>query len=271
MHVRPGDPHPIADIQQRLDSRFAIVGRGRKADDGLAAPGSRRATDETRLRRHPAVEFSFKLVDADLARQVDCEGLGDRYHARLTGDLFRIAHLIDRQELKARIVVYQVVEPPRPQAVAGDDTIAMTGFTATGHYARLDQVHNSIGYDVAMDAEIAPIPEITQRLIWDAAQSYLQSRAVVDDRGNIARDALRNLADLWMKILRDRDIDLHQRIEAVEMDEALAVGARHRWIDFRDNHARDTQDRGCEVHRHPEADKAPSVRRGNLKQCHVDR
>src|SRR5262245_16027523 len=102
-----------------------MIGSRRKADDGLAARGPRCTTEETHLRRHPAVEFSFKLVDADLARQVDCEGLGDRYHARLTGNLSRMAHLIDRQEFKARIVVYEVIKPPRPKAIAGDDTIAM--------------------------------------------------------------------------------------------------------------------------------------------------
>src|SRR5215467_409858 len=138
-----------------------------------------------------------------------------------------MTHLIDWQEFEKWIVVYEVIEPPSPKAVASDDTVAMTRLAATGHDARLDQVHNSIGDDIAMDTEIAAILQITQRLIWNAPQSDLQRRAVVDDRGDIARYALRNLADLWMKILRDRGIDFHQRIEAVEMHKALAVGARH--------------------------------------------
>src|SRR5262245_43049131 len=116
----------------------------------------------------------------------------------------------------------------------------MTRLAATGHHTCLDQVHNSVGDNIAVDAEISPIREITQRLIWDASQSDLQRRTIINNRGDIARYAHRNLADLWMKILRDRGIDFHQRIEAVEMDEALAVGTRHRWIDFRNNHARDT-------------------------------
>src|SRR5262245_52690181 len=99
-----------------------------------------------------------------------------------------------------------------------------------------------------MDTEIAPIREITQRLIWDTPQSDLYRRAILNDRGDIARDALGNFANLRMKILRDRRIDDHHRIEAVEMDEALPVGARHRWIDLRDNHARDAQDSGRKVH-----------------------
>src|SRR5262249_47931652 len=109
----------------------------------------------------PAVEFTFKLVDTDLARQIDCEGLGDRDHARLVGDLPRMTHLIDRQEFKTWIVVYEVIKPTGSKAVAGDDTVAMTRLAATSHHARLDQVHNSIGDDIAMDTEIAPILQIT--------------------------------------------------------------------------------------------------------------
>src|SRR5262245_2703154 len=124
----------------------------------------------------------------------------------------------------------------------------MTRFAATSHYARLHQIHHSIGDDVAMDTEIASIREITERLIWDTPQPDLKRRAIVDDRRDIARHALRNLADLRMKILGDRYIDVYHRIEAVEMDEALSVRARHCWIDFGDNHARDAQDRGREVH-----------------------
>jgi hypothetical protein len=116
VHVRPSDPHAIAGFQQGLNPRSAIVLGGRKADNGLAAGGSRRATDEAHLGGYAAVELAFELVDADLARQVNGEGLGDRDHARLAGDLLGIAHLIDRQEQETWIVIYEVVEPPRPQA-----------------------------------------------------------------------------------------------------------------------------------------------------------
>ena len=49
----------------------------------------------------------------------------------------------------------------------------MTRLAATGHYPRLHQIHNSVGDDIAMDTEIAPIREITQRLIWDTSQPDL--------------------------------------------------------------------------------------------------
>ena len=69
----------------------------------------------------------------------------------------RVAHLIDRQKFKTWIVVYEVIKPSGSQAVARDDTVAMTCLTTTGHHTRLDQVHNSVGNDIAMDAEIASI------------------------------------------------------------------------------------------------------------------
>src|SRR5262249_10046337 len=106
-----------------------------------------------------------------------------------------MTHLIDRQECETWVVVYEVIKPPGPKAVAGDDTAAMTRLPATGPHACPDQVHNSVGDDIALDAEIAPILQITQRLIWDAPQSDLQRRAIVNNRGNIARDGLCNLAD----------------------------------------------------------------------------
>jgi hypothetical protein len=78
------------------------------------------------------------LVDTDLARQVNCKSLGDRDHARLIGDLLRMTDLIDREEFETWIVVYEVIKPPGPKAVAGDDTVAMTRLAATGHHACLN-------------------------------------------------------------------------------------------------------------------------------------
>src|SRR5262249_13416178 len=100
---------------------------------------------------------------------------------------------------------------------------------------------------------------MTQRLIWDPAQADLQGRAVVDDRGDIAGHTLCDLADARMKILSDRRINPYYRIKSGEMNKALAVGARHRWIDLRDYGARDAQDRGREIHGHSEADKASGI------------
>src|SRR4029434_5358227 len=88
-----------------------------------------------------------------------------------------MTHLIDREEFETWIVVYEVIKPPGPKAVAGDDTVAMTRLAATGHHTCLDQVHKSVGNDIAVDAEIAPILQITQRLIWDPPQSDLQRRS----------------------------------------------------------------------------------------------
>src|SRR5262249_36124266 len=141
MHVRPRDTHAIPGLQQWFDSGGTIIGSGRKADDGLATGGTRRTTDETRLRGHSAVEVPFELMAADLAGQIDRKGLRDRNHARLAGDLLGMAHLIDGKEMEPRIIVDKVVEPARSQAVAGDDTIAITRFAATGHYAGLDPTH----------------------------------------------------------------------------------------------------------------------------------
>src|SRR5262249_14594655 len=123
---------------QGFDSGSAVVGGGRKAHNGLAALRPRRAAHEPDLGRHPAVEFAFKLVDTDLARQVNCEGLGDRDHARLVGDLPRMTHLIDRRECETRFLAYEVRKPPGPKAVAGDDTVAMTRLAATGHHTCLN-------------------------------------------------------------------------------------------------------------------------------------
>src|SRR6516162_5782340 len=138
MHVRPRDPDAIAGLQQWFDSRSAIGGSGRKADDGLTTAGMSCPADETNLGGHSAVELAFKLVDADLACQIDRKGLGDRNHARLAGDLLGMAHLIYWEQMEAGIIVDESVQPARSQAVTGDDTIAIPRFAETCHHAGLD-------------------------------------------------------------------------------------------------------------------------------------
>src|SRR5215813_15052235 len=137
MHVGPRDTDAIAGLQQWFDSRSAIGGSGRKADDGLTTAGMSCPADETNLGGHSAVELAFELVDADLACQIDRKGLGDRNHARLAGDLLGMAHLIDWEQLNTRVIVNEVVEPSRSHAIARDNTIAIMRFAVNCHHAGL--------------------------------------------------------------------------------------------------------------------------------------
>jgi hypothetical protein len=80
-----------------------------------------------------------------------------------------------------------------------------------------------------------------------------------------------NLAGLRMTIFRQRGIDADERIEAVEVGEALAMRARHRRVHFGDHATRPAQDRRRKIHGHAKADEAARIRRGNLKQGEIDR
>ena len=271
VHVRPRDSHPIAGFQQGLDPRGAVVGGGCQADDRLAAGRSRRAPDEAGLRRDAAVELAFELVHAGLARHIHRESLRDRDHAGVGGHLLRVADLVDGQELEQRIAVYEVVEPPRSQAVAGDDLVAVARLAAIRHHACLDKVDDAVGDDVAVDAEVAAVLQVPQRLVGDAAKPDLQRGAVVDNGGNVARDPLRDLVGRRMTILRHGCVDAHEGVKPVEVDEALTVGAGHRRVYLSDDVACNTQDRGGEIHRHTETYEAAPIGRGDLKQRHVDR
>src|SRR5262245_56034652 len=130
MHVGPRDTHAIACLQQWFDSRSAIGGSGRKADNGLATGGMSCPADETNLGGHSAVELAFELVDADLACQIDRKGLGDRNHARLAGDLLGMAHLINWKEMEAGHIVDEIVQTEGSQAVTDSDTTGIDRFAA---------------------------------------------------------------------------------------------------------------------------------------------
>src|SRR6266513_2941110 len=73
MHVRTRYPHSFASFQHRLDPGGAIVGCGCDADYGFTARRACRTSHEGCLRRQAAIEPAFKLVYADLARQVERE------------------------------------------------------------------------------------------------------------------------------------------------------------------------------------------------------
>ncbi len=103
------------------------------------------------------------------------------------------------------------------------------------------------------------------------AESDLQGRAVIDDRGDVSRHHLGGPAGWRMVILRYRRVHTHQCVEMIDMDRALPVGSGHCWIDLRDHVPRHGQHRRRQVDGHTEADEAAGIGRRDLEQGNIDR
>jgi hypothetical protein len=116
--------------------------------DGLALFRSRGAAMEIGLGRDAAIELAVKLVGADLAGQINDEGLGQRRHLVIARHDFRIGDVLDRPELEQRIVVQKIVEPAGADAEARDDLAGMQGLVTPGDHALLDKIEHRIGDDV---------------------------------------------------------------------------------------------------------------------------
>ena len=72
-----------------------------------------------------------------------------------------------------------------------------------------------------------------------------------------------------MAVLGHGRPDRDEGVEAARVNEALAVGARHRWVHLGDHPARDAEDSGRQVHRDAGADEAARVRRRDLEHRRV--
>jgi hypothetical protein len=96
--------------------------------------------------RDSAVEPSVEALGADLAANVDAEGLRDRDHALLRGDQGRIADVVNRVKREAWVVVDEVIEPPRSHRPARDNRPA--------DHAGLDEVDHGLGDHVGVNREL---------------------------------------------------------------------------------------------------------------------
>ncbi len=78
-----------------------------------------------------------------------------------------------------------------------------------------------------MDAKVPAVTQQAQHLVRHSAHADLQRRAVLDDRCNVGSDVDRDLLAWRMGELAERAFRLRQHVDPVEVDQAVAVGARH--------------------------------------------
>src|SRR5262249_20012882 len=74
-----------------------------------------------------------------------------------------------------------------------------------------------------------------------------------------------------MAVLRHGCVDLDQRVELSDVNEALAVRWRTRWVDLSDHAAGDPQNCRGKVDGYTETDEALGIGWGHLEQSHIDR
>lgn len=273
VHVGARHRGALAGQQLRADARdLAVVGGRGQADDRLAAGRARRAAQELGLRREPAVELAGELVGAGLAGEIDREHLRHRHHAVLRRDGVGIAHRLDGLEREQRVAVDDLEQPARAEGVAGDDAPALQALAPAVDDALVEQRHDGVGDGVGVDAEVAPVLQVPQRLVRDAAGADLQRRAVVDGAGDVARDALdHGLFGGCVPVLDHGRLDLDEMVDALEGQGRFAHRPRHRRVDFGDDEPGALHRRRRHVDRDAQAHEAVRVGRRHLHAGHVDR
>src|SRR5205807_1734754 len=106
---------------------------------------------------------------------------------------------------------------------------------SSGEYSCLDQRDHAIRNQFAMHAEILAVHQHGQHGIGNSANARLQHGTVFDKARDIAGDS--HLQVVYDRPLQgtERPRRLHESIDIIDMDEAVAVGARHIVVDLRHN------------------------------------
>src|SRR5262244_3756473 len=87
--------------------------------------------------------------------------------------------------MKQRIIVDKAVKRVIANTITRDDLLRINGLRGPRDNSVLDQINDSVGNQIGMDAEILTISEILKSLIWDSAEADLKGRAVLNHSGDI--------------------------------------------------------------------------------------
>ena len=122
-----------------------------------------------------------------------------------------------------------------------------------------------------MNCQVAPVRQVVQHLVRNAAKPDLKRRVVTDEPSNVAGDLFGNPVRRVVQVFDDRRIDAHEPVDALGGDAAFTASPRHRRIDLGDEGP--GRERRCsgDVDRDPEAAGSVPVRRRHLHHRDVDR
>src|SRR5205807_4562450 len=158
----------------------------------------------------------------------------------------------------------------RAQSEAQNDFPRLEILARTGEYASLDQRDHAVGHEFAVHPEILAIHQHGQYGIGNSADTRLQYRSIVNQPGNVPGDGHLKIIHNGLFQRAQRPRRLHERVNVVDVNEAVAVSTRHVVVDLRDNILRHFGRGQGSIHTDPKAAIAVRVRRRNLNQGHVN-
>ena len=151
-----------------------------------------------------------------------------------------------------------------------DGLAPVQGFPGIVDHAGPDQAHDPVAEELRMHAQMLLAVEVGHDRVGQGPEADLDGVAVLNEAGHVVADPLRFFR-------RDRSLDFQQRfvvgddeIDIPDVDEPVAVNARHEPVDLGDDHLGIF--RGCldDVHADAEAQVTVFVGRGGLDQGDVD-
>ena len=247
------------------------LGGGRDRDDRLAALGTGGAAQEVDLSADSAVELVADGIGADLAGEIDLQSGVDGDHAVIARDQDGIVDVGGGVEFEDRVVVDEIEDTLRAKNESDDDFARLEVLALAGDHAGFDQGNHAVGDQFAMDAEVLAVDEQGQNGVGNAADAGLEHGAVFDQAGHVAGDGDVHLGDLGLLHRAERTRRFDDRVDFADVDEAVAIGARHLIVDLSDDVAGLLGGGEGRIDADSEAAEAVRVGRRDLDERDVER
>ena len=239
VNVGPAGYDSRACVEHGRDARNCSVFRGGlEGDDRLAAFRAGCAANEIDLPAEAAVGPRADGVGAHLAGEIHLNGGVDGHHAVVARDGERIVRVAGGPHLEDRVVVHELEQAARAERKADENLAAMDLFAVAGEDARLDQVDDAVRAHLAVHAEVFMVAEAAEHGVGHTADSGLKNGSVRYQRRDMRGDAALDVRRRLHRKLEQRAVGFDDGVDLADVDEALAVGARHLPVHLDDEMAR---------------------------------
>jgi len=271
VHVGTGGHHPGALPQERHDTGDTFRRHRRQGDDRLAALGQRSTANEVHLAADARILQLANAVCADLPGKIDFNGAVDGGDLGITTYDVSVIDIRNIQHRNQRVVIEEVVQAPVPHDEAGDDLAGMHALLLPRDNPSLDQIDQSIGKHLRVDAKATMVAESRQRGVRDRTDAHLQGGTVLDQRGNVLPNLLLN-GRQWRRLeQRQLFVAFDHCVKNIPMNQRFPVRAGHVLIDLGDHMLGRLYRRTTDIDRYPETAVTVLIGWRHLYQGYIQR